>query len=182
MKKIKLILLIIPFLFFSLLKGQSYDLLIKSGHLIDSKNNIDQVMDVAISQGKIAAVEKNISVKLAKKVINAKGLVVSPGLIDIHSHNFHGTIPDRYLSNSFASLPPDGFTFRVGVTTLVDCGDAGWRNFKTFKEQVIDRSKTRVLSFLNIVGAGMSGGPFEQNIVDMDHSNSFKFIFFIINT
>tara|TARA_B110000977_G_scaffold67644_1_gene91788 strand:+ start:2959 stop:4206 length:1248 start_codon:yes stop_codon:yes gene_type:complete len=169
MKKVKVILLICPLLLFSLiLKGQSYDLLIKNGHLIDSKNNIDQVMDVAISQGKIAAVEKNISAKLAKKVIDAKGLMVSPGLIDIHSHNFHGTIPDRYLSNSFASLPPDGFTFRVGVTTLVDCGDAGWRNFKTFKEQVIDRSKTRVLSFLNIVGAGMSGGPFEQNIVDMD--------------
>jgi dihydroorotase len=169
MKKVKRILLISPILLFSLiLKGQSYDLLIKNGHLIDSKNNIDQVMDVAISHGKIAAVEKNISAKLAKKVIDAKGLMVSPGLIDIHSHNFHGTIPDRYLSNSFTSLPPDGFTFRVGVTTLVDCGDAGWRNFKTFKEQVIDRSKTRVLSFLNIVGAGMSGGPFEQNIVDMD--------------
>ena len=134
MKKVKVILLITPILLFSLiLKGQSYDLLIKNGHLIDSKNNIDQVMDVAISQGKIAVVEKNISAKLAKKVIDAKGLVVSPGLIDIHSHNFHGTNPDRYLSNSFASLPPDGFTFRVGVTTLVDCGDAGWRNFKTFK-------------------------------------------------
>ena len=103
--------------------------------MIDSKNNIDQVMDVAISQGKIAAVKKNISAKLAKKMIDAKGLMVSPGLIDIHSHNFHGTIPDRYLSNSFASLPPDGFTFRVGVTTLVDCGDAGWRNFKTFKDK-----------------------------------------------
>ncbi len=107
MKKVKVILLICPLLLFSLiLKGQSYDLLIKNGHLIDSKNNIDQVMDVAISQGKIAVVEKNISAKLAKKVIDAKGLMVSPGLIDIHSHNFHGTIPDRYLSNSFASLPP----------------------------------------------------------------------------
>jgi len=107
MKKVKLIFLISPILLFSfILKGQSYDLLIKNGHMIDSKNNIDQVMDVAISQGKIAAVKKNISAKLAKKMIDAKGLMVSPGLIDIHSHNFHGTIPDRYLSNSFASFPP----------------------------------------------------------------------------
>ena len=86
----------------------------------------------------------------------------------MHSHNFHGTVPNRYLSNSFTALPPDGFTFRTGVTTIVDVGGAGWKNFELFKSQVIDRSKTRVLSFLNIVGAGMSGGPREQNVEDMN--------------
>ena len=72
------------------------------------------------------------------------------------------------MSNSFTALPPDGFSFRSGVTTLVDVGGAGWRNFRTFKEQTIDRSKTRVLSFLNIVGTGMKGGAIEQNVNDMD--------------
>ena len=80
-----------------------------------------------------------------------------PGLIDMHTHNFFGTVPNRYLANSFSAVPPDGFTFRTGVTTVVDAGSPGWRNFELYKSQVIDQSKTRVLCFLNIVGAGMSG-------------------------
>lgn len=167
MKKLKLLFLSLA-LFCGSLTAQSYDMVIKGGHLIDPLNGIDQVMDVAIKGGKIAAVEKNIAITQAKKVVHAKGLIVSPGLIDMHSHNFHGTVPNRYLSNSFTALPPDGFTFRTGVTTIVDVGGAGWKNFELFKSQVIDRSKTRVLSFLNIVGAGMSGGPREQNVEDMN--------------
>src|SRR5690606_24537786 len=76
---------------------------------------------------------------------------------------------DRYLSNSYTALPTDGFTFRAGVTTTADAGGAGWRNFLTFKEQVIDRSQTRVLSFINIVGEGIRGVvPHEQDLNDMD--------------
>lgn len=59
-------------------------------------------------------------------------------------------------------------TFRVGVTTVVDCGGAGWKSFPAFKTNIIDHSKTRVLSFLNIVGEGMRGGAYEQNLNDMD--------------
>ena len=65
-------------------------------------------------------------------------------------------------------MPPDNHSFRNGQTTLVDVGGAGWRNFPQFKEQIIDRSRTRVLSFLNIVGSGMKGGKVEQNLTDMD--------------
>ena len=148
--------------------AQKYDILIKGGHLIDVKNAIDSKMDIAILDGEIAEVSERISSSKAKKVINAKGLIVCPGLIDIHSHNFFGTKRNSYLSNSFGSLPPDGFTFRSGVTTIVDVGGAGWRNFETFKEQTIDRSKTRVLSFLNIIGSGMKGGAIEQNLTDMN--------------
>jgi len=158
-----LILMVVHFSF-----SQDYDILIKNGHLIDAKNGIDKVMDVAIKDGKIAKVNTEIAKSSAKTVIDAVGLFVSPGLIDIHSHNFHGTEPDAYLSNSFTALPPDGFSFRVGITTIVDVGGAGWRNFGMFKDQVIDRSKTRVLSFLNIVGSGMKGGAVEQNLADMD--------------
>jgi len=148
--------------------GQEYDILIKNGHLIDPKNNIDQKMDVALSDGKIAEVAPQISESTAKTTINAEGLYVTPGLIDIHGHVFWGTKPDAYISNSYTSLPPDGFTFRAGVTTIVDAGSAGWRNFRIFKEQTIDHSKTRVLAFLNIVGSGMKGGAIEQNLADMD--------------
>ena len=148
--------------------AQAYDMLIKGGHVIDIKNDIDRVMDVAIKEGKIAKVSPNISESLAEVVVNAKGFYVVPGLLDIHTHNFHGTVPFGYLNNSFSALPPDGFTFRSGVTTVADAGSSGWKDFRKFKEQVIDRSKTRVLAFLNIVGLGMKGGAIEQNVADMD--------------
>ncbi len=148
--------------------AQDYDLLIKNGHVIDVKNGVDQIMDVAILEGKIAKVDAQIPQRQAKKVIDAQGLFVTPGLLDIHTHNFHGTVPFGYLNNSFAALPPDGFTLRSGVTTVADAGSSGWRDFRKFKEQVVDRSKTRVLAFLNIVGLGMKGGAIEQDVSDMD--------------
>lgn len=135
---------------------------------MDPKNNIDGVMDVAINADTIALVADNIDPSGAAQVIDAKGMFVTPGLIDIHSHNFFGTQPDHAYGNGFSALPPDGFTFRTGVTTVVDAGGAGWKTFPTFKEQAIDNSKTRVLAFLNIVGEGMRGGAYEQNLGDMD--------------
>lgn len=125
-------------------------------------------MDVAILEDKIVAVAKNIDAKKAAQVVDVKGMYVTPGLIDIHSHNFFGTEPDHYLGNGLEALPPDGFTFRSGVTTVVDAGGAGWKTFPAFKTQTIDHAKTRVLSFLNIVGEGMRGGVYEQNLNDMD--------------
>ena len=153
---------------FSWAAAQPIDLLLKGGHVIDPKNGIDAVMDVTIDDGKILEVGPNLSPDSVAQIVNAEGLYVVPGLIDIHSHNFFGTEPNAYLSNSYTAVPPDGFTFRAGVTTVVDVGGAGWRNFRTFKEQTIDHSKTRVLSFLNIVGAGMKGGAHEQNLTDMN--------------
>ncbi len=147
---------------------QSYNIVIKDGHVIDPKNSISGIMDIAIKDGKIVQVGKNINTSQAIQVVNAKGMYVTPGLIDIHSHNFFGTEPDHYLSNGLSALPPDGFTFRSGVTTVVDAGGAGWKNFPVFKKNIIDNSQTRVLSLLNIVGEGMRGGVYEQNPADMD--------------
>lgn len=147
--------------------SQTLDLLIRNGHVIDPKNNIDGVMDVAIQGNKIVQVARNIS-QTAKKTVDATGLYVTPGIIDIHGHHFFGTEPNSYLANSFTAVPPDGFTFRAGVTTVADAGGPGWRNFDLYKTNVIDQSRTRVLVFLNIVGAGMKGGGHEQSIVDMD--------------
>ena len=144
------------------------DILIRGGHVLDARNDIDGVMDIAIDDGVIAEVATSINPSRAETVVEAAGLYVTPGLVDLHAHVFFGTESNAYLSNGYSALPPDGFTFRVGVTTVVDLGDAGWRNFPQFKEQVIDRSRTRVLAFLNIVGSGMKGGPVEQNLADMD--------------
>ena len=167
MKKVS-VLIIFFFIMAGIMKAQTYNIVIKGGHVIDPKNNINEVMDVAVKDGKIAKVAKSIDAQEGIQVVNAQGLYVTPGLIDIHVHVFQGNNLSQEYMNGPNSVVPDGFTFRVGVTTVVDAGCAGWRTFPDFKKQTIDRSQTRVLAFLNIVGEGMRGGPFEQNLKDMD--------------
>jgi dihydroorotase len=150
------------------MKAQTYNIVIKGGHVIDPKNNINEVMDVAVKDGKIAKLAKNIDAKEGIQVVNAQGLYVTPGLIDIHVHVYQGNYLNQQYMNGPNCVTPDGFTFRVGVTTVVDAGCAGWRTFPDFKRQTIDRSQTRVLAMLNICGEGMRGDPFEQNLKDMD--------------
>src|ERR1700682_4161557 len=147
--------------------AQEYDLLLKGGHVVDGKNKINAVRDVAIRDGKIAAVDARIDPAKAHKVVNVAGLYVAPGLVDIHVHVYAGTGMRGAYSGDL-SVYPDGFTFRSGVTTVVDAGSSGWRNFPDFKDRVIDRSKTRVLAPLEHVGKGMGGGPIEQDMTDMD--------------
>ena len=174
--KIKLLLLVfILCLITDSVKSQTYDILIKNGHLIDPKNNIDGIMDVAISNGKIALISKAIDAKEGKKVIDAKNMYVTPGIIDMHVHVFHGTNAGQDYMNGPNAVAPDGFSLRAGVTTVVDAGSSGWRTFPDFKKQTIDMSKPRVLAFLNIVGEGMRGGPFEQNTKDMDARKTAEF-------
>jgi dihydroorotase len=142
--------------------------LLKGGHVIDPKNNIDAVMDVAITDNKISQVAASIPVANAKKIIDVKGMFVTPGLVDMHVHVYPGNDLDAYIANGPTSVAPDGFTFRAGVTTVVDAGSSGWRNFRQFKEQTIDKAQTRVLALLNIVGWGMVGRFEEQDVADMN--------------
>ena len=144
-----------------------YDLLLRGGHVVDAKNKISAVRDVAIAGGKIAAVAAKIDPAEALKTVDVTGLHVAPGLVDIHTHVYTGT-GERGSYAGDNSIYPDGFTFRVGVTTVADAGGAGWRTFADFKDRIIDRSKTRVLAFLNIVGNGMRGGKYEQDLADME--------------
>jgi len=168
-KRIGLVVLMMLFIFAkNIVQAQEIDMLLKGGHVIDPKSKIDEQMDVAITNGKIFQVAKNIPAQHAKKVIDISGLYVTPGFIDMHVHAFNGTDVDAYIANGLTSLPPDGFTFRAGVTTVVDAGSAGWRNFRLFKKQTIDKSQTRVLALLNIVGNGMVGRFEEQDTTDMN--------------
>ena len=132
-----------------------YDLVLKGGHVIDPKNNIDAIMDVAIRDGKIANVAIAIPATHGRKVADVAGLYVTPGLIDIHVHAYSGTGNKNLTGDS--SLYPDPLSFRAGVTTEVDAGSSGWRSFPDFKQRVIDRAKTRVLAFINVAGPGMTG-------------------------
>ena len=144
-----------------------YQMLLKGGHVIDPRNQVDAIADVAIADGKIAAVRADIDPAEAATVIDVGGLFVTPGLIDIHVHLFATTgMKNAWAGDS--SVLPDGFSFRSGVTTMVDAGSSGWRNFEDFRNRVIDRAQTRVFAMLNIVGLGMMTDVPEQNVDDMD--------------
>ena len=127
------------------IQAQDIDILIKNGHVFDPKNDIDRVMDIAIADGKILELGYNLKTEKAKKVIDATGLYVSPGLIDLHTHVFVGSKANKFADGN-NSLSPDDFSFRSGITTVVDAGTSGHENFALFKSQVIDQSKTRACS------------------------------------
>ncbi len=127
-----------------------YDLLLKNGQA-----------DVAIRDGKIAAVEPDINPALAKQVVDVSGLYVTPGIIDIHVHVYHSREPQGL------SVMADSHSFKSGVTTMVDTGTAGAKHFLHFKNTVIDKSLTRIFAYVNIVDLGMSG-EWEQDIRTMD--------------
>ena len=153
-------------------QSPQYDLLLKGGHVIDPANHINGVMDVAIAKDKIAAVAKDIPAEQAGKVVNASGLYVTPGLIDIHFHIGHGGAPLNWFApDGRAHTEPLGIpadiALQSGVTTIVDAGTAGAETFLQEKEEVIDHAKVRILAFLNIVANGMNGG-LEQSVDEMN--------------
>ena len=144
------------FLFIQTNNAQEIDILLKGGHLIDPKNSIDAKMDIAVKDGKIFRVAADIPSSAAKKVLDVSGFIVAPGLINIHTHVFAGSNPG--FSDGQSSQLPDAFALRSGITTVVDAGTTGWRNFPEFKTKVIDPSVTRVLAWINIFETGFSSG------------------------
>ncbi len=150
-------------------RAQQYDLVLRNGHVIDPKNNIDGQRDVAIRDGKIAAIESSIPASAGKQSVDISGLYLTPGLVDIHVHIFTGLRHDAW-GNGDLSVPVDPMSVPNGVTTVADAGSSGWRDFPEFRRRIIDNARTRVFAFINIVGAGMahSDDVAEQNEHDMD--------------
>jgi dihydroorotase len=124
-----------------------YDILIKNGTLIDPSRNINAVRDIALSDGKVAAVGESISDSLASEVFDATDLIVTPGLIDLHVHVYRGA--------SHYGIEPDISNVAKGVTTALDAGSAGARTFPAFRKYVLERADTRLYALLNISGMGM---------------------------
>ena len=147
--------------------AQQYDLLLKGGHVIDPKNGVNAIRDVAIKGDRVAAVGPDIAASQAAKVIDASGLYVTPGLVDIHAHVFAGSRAGT-TNGGQSSFYPDNLSFRTGVTTIVDPGSSGWRDFPDFRRTIIDRARTRVLAMLNIVGTGILAYELEQNVNDLN--------------
>src|SRR5271157_951193 len=156
---------ILIFLVSSAAAQPHYDLLLKGGHVIDAKNHVDGVRDVAVEGGRIARVAEKIDPSEARKVVDVAGLYVTPGLIDNHVHVFKRSNPPPGAQDE--AVDPDAFSFRSGVTTMADAGSSGWKEFPEFRDRIIKKAKTRVLAWLNIVGAGMGTGH-ENEAAEMD--------------
>lgn len=125
-----------------------YNLLIKRGRVIDKSLGFDRQMDVGIKEDKIAEVGEDLNPQEAQQVLEAKNLIVTPGLIDFHAHAF---IEARELG-----LETDHTCLSSGVTTMVDAGSTGAANFEGFREFLIERSKVRLLTFLHISTIGIA--------------------------
>ena len=140
------------------------DLLLKGGRVIDPANNLDGLFDVGIAGGKIARVAPALPTSGAGQVIDAGGLIITPGILDIHTHVY--TFRPR-RANYVEGVHADAHVFSSGVTTVVDVGTSGWKDFPDFKEHVIDRSRVRILALVNIASGGMVDAESEQSEAEM---------------
>lgn len=141
--------------------AQAYDILLQGGYVIDPRNSVAGHREIGIREGRVVAVEPSLARDEAERIVDVSGLFVIPGIVDIHAHFFWTPGIDGAWAGD-ASIRPDSFSFRTGVTTMVDAGSAGWRNFEAFRESVLDRVRTRVFAFINISGRGMESEELEQ--------------------
>ena len=143
--------------------AQQYDLVLRNGQVLDPKNNVAAKRDVAVRDGKIAAIEPTIPAGAAKQSVDISGLYLTPGLVDIHVHVFTGLRHNAW-GNGDLSVPADVLAIPNGVTTVADAGSSGWRDFPEFRDRIIKNSKTRVFAFLNIVGAAEGAAHTSQEL------------------
>ncbi|RWG67583.1 amidohydrolase family protein, partial [Mesorhizobium sp.] len=119
-----------------------FDLLIKGGRVIDPASGLDAPRDIAVADGRIAAIEATIDSETAGEVVDASGCIVTPGLVDLHSHVYWG--------GTSLGVDADRLAAKSGTTTFIDAGSAGAGNFLGFRRHVIERSKVRILAYVNI--------------------------------
>jgi len=143
-----------------------YDTLIRGGLVVDPSQGIHERMDLAITHGKVAALQESIPANQARHVVDAQGRIVTPGLVDLHTHLYWGV--------SHYGLDADENCVMKGVTTALEAGSAGAQNFPGLRRYVIERSHTRILALLNISSIGMAvqavGELEEPRYADREHA------------
>ena len=131
--------------------NDKFDLVVKGGDVLDPSQNLRGARDIGIRYGVIEAVEADIPAERALKVLNASGKLVTPGLIDLHSHVFP--------YGSAIGIPADELIPFQGTTTMVSAGDAGANNFAAFRRYTVAQTRTRLYAFVHIANIGLSGFP-----------------------
>ena len=136
------------------------DLIIKGGRVLDPGQGLDKVSDVGVFRGRIAALGSDLERQVTDsrpKVLDVKGALVTPGLIDVHAHVYTGVCP--------LTVPADEMCAPAGVTTVVSAGDAGAHTVEGFRQLVVNQSRTRVLCFLHISSIGLASFPVGESIL-----------------
>lgn len=144
----------------------AFDLLIRSGTVFDPEQCSFHQEDIAVRDGAIVRRDAGFSGEEAENILDASGCIVSPGLIDMHCHIY--PVFPYVRRDSLRTTNAEEHMVRCGVTTAVDAGTCGWRNFGDFKENVIDATKLRVLAFLDIAAKGMAYPDSEQAVADIN--------------
>src|SRR4029453_14422928 len=145
-----------------------YDLLLKNGNILDPSSNRKGRFDIAIVGERIVRIAADLPAHQAKTVADDSASYVTPGLIDLHAYvNSQAVYRQGDPRTDWRNVNPDHNALRHGVTTVVDAGSTGWKNFAKFKELVIDRSQVRLLAFLNIVGSGILEGEAAADLSDL---------------
>ena len=145
-----------------------YDLVLKNGNLIDPGQNINAKMDIGFKNGEVISVEDRIDPVLASSVVDIAGKVITPGLIDIHGHFYHG--------GTGSSVHADQNCHGSGVTTAVDAGSSGFLNYDAMRDYVFPAHQTRLLALLHIGAVGLAanrilgGGLHDMRIIDVDRT------------
>lgn len=130
-----------------------FDLLVKNGHLLDPSTGHDGLADIAVRRGRVETIDASIPAEAAAQVHDASGQLVTPGLIDLHTHIYRGA--------TFWGIDADAVAARTGVTTWVDAGSAGAFNLDGFREFIVEAAEVRIFAFLNISGIGLVANDYE---------------------
>src|SRR3982751_1201381 len=141
--------------------NRPYDVLLRGGHVIDPASNINGVMDVAVRDGKIAAVQKDILPASAKETIDVRGRIVIPGMIDTHAHVY------RYVSGRFG-MDADLVGVQSGVTTVIDQGGPSCMTLPGFRKFIVEQAQTNVLAFLSAYVVGGLEGHYYPSLYGPD--------------
>ena len=144
------------------------DLLLKGGRVLDPSQGIDAQMDVAVTKGAISQVAPDIAPGPETRVIDAAGKLVTPGLIDLHTHVYHGV--------NQTGVDPDLAGVYAGVTTVVDAGSAGCYSFGGFPEHVVPNARTRIVCMLHISRTGLNYQPELSRREDIDLEETVRVI------
>ena len=139
-----------------------HDLVLRNGHVLDATQDLDGILDVAVDGHRIAAVGTDLTADGARQIVDATGLIVTPGLVDLHTHSYWGVPP--------LGIEPDPHLLHRGVTTAADAGSSGASTFPGFRRYVIDVAATRILAFLNIsqIGMAQDRGPAGHTVGELE--------------
>src|SRR6516162_7662341 len=130
-------------------EAMPFDLILRGGRLIDPSQKLDAVTDIAFAGGKVAMVGSALKADAGTDVRDVSGLIVTPGLIDLHTHVYWG--------GTSLGIDAEAFCRACGVTTAIDTGSAGPGNFAGFRKHVIEPSEVRILAYLHVSFAGIYG-------------------------